>query len=425
MGRCMMNERDRSGKILLIIVLLLGLVAGAWKPASASAPQPVCQGEACVAPFPPEAEGLPAIKASATPEEEHAPLNLPFLKAVLVVGPIDGDTGAWTSREIRNMERLAEELVKNGVEVHKFYTPNNDWAEIVAAASGAHFLVYRGHGISWGGNPEEVGGFALKNKFVRSAEISRDLKLAPNAVVMLYACYAAGTTSTDTPPGISLDEAKRRVAQYSKPFFDAGAAAYYADWYGQAFQVFAADLFAGKTLGEAYKNFDFDPTTFSEFTHPDHPQQVLWLDSHFFADQTQYNHAFAGQPDKTLEDLFAAQMEIGPEKVELVAPPDAPAQEVAIQIENSQPTVTFAWNASLVEDVGWVQLTRTNGVSGEALTFSVNPSGMEAGVYTTEVQISTETPGVLNSESSVPVTLVVVQNSPTLAGRLFLPMVAK
>jgi len=52
--------------------------------------------------------------------------SLPPLKAVLVVGPIDGDDGSWTQEEITSMELAASELQANGVTVHKFYTPNND-----------------------------------------------------------------------------------------------------------------------------------------------------------------------------------------------------------------------------------------------------------------------------------------------------------
>jgi len=39
-----------------------------------------------------------------------AALSLPPLKAVLIVGPIDGDYGSWTTQEKGNMDLAAAEL---------------------------------------------------------------------------------------------------------------------------------------------------------------------------------------------------------------------------------------------------------------------------------------------------------------------------
>jgi len=127
------------------------------------------------------------------------------------------------------MDLAAAELAANGVTVHRFYTPNNDWGQIKAAAEGAHFLFYRGHGVYWDSMPSPtVGGFHLKELFVSSDDIRNDLHLAPNAIVMLYGCFTAGSSSEDSG-SISSAEAQRRVAQYSDPFFDIGAAGYYAN----------------------------------------------------------------------------------------------------------------------------------------------------------------------------------------------------
>ncbi len=233
--------------------------------------------------------------------------DLPPLKAVLIVGPIDGDTGPWTLDEIDNMEATAVELEANGVEVHRFYTPNNDWGQISQAADGAHFLFYRGHGVYWSDFPSpDVGGFALKNDFISSDDIRQDLHLAPNAIVMLYGCFTAGHSSDPSDHrDIGIDEAKRRVDQYSDPFFDVGAAGYYANWFGSAFQMFVRYLFQGETLGEAYESyFDFNPATVHRTMHPDHAQMAMWLDKDYWDGYWQYNNAFAGLPDETLGSLF-------------------------------------------------------------------------------------------------------------------------
>ena len=109
-------------------------------------------------------------------------LSLAPLTAVLIVGPIDGDYGDWTQAEKANMELAAAELEANGVIVHRFYAPNTNWSQITAAAEGAHFLFYRGHGVYWSPLPyPTVGGFALSNgQFVSSDDIRQDLHLAPD-----------------------------------------------------------------------------------------------------------------------------------------------------------------------------------------------------------------------------------------------------
>lgn len=79
-------------------------------------------------PLPPS-QPLPVAAEDSTGLSPDA-FELPPLKAVLLVGPIDGDSGSWTVQEKENMDRAATELAANGVTVHKFYTPNNDWEQI-------------------------------------------------------------------------------------------------------------------------------------------------------------------------------------------------------------------------------------------------------------------------------------------------------
>jgi hypothetical protein len=229
------------------------------------------------------------------------------LKAVLVVGPIDGDFGSWTTQEKVNMDLAAAELEAKGVAVHKFYTPDNDWDQIKAAAEGAHFFFYRGHGVYWTSLPQPtVGGLALKDRFVSPDDIRHDVNLAPNAIVMLYGCFTAGSSSIDEG-SIGSEEARRRVIEYSAPFFDTGAAGYYANWYGDAFQRFVRYLFQGMTLGQAYESaWDFDNTSVERLNRPAHPELALWLDKDYWDGSWQYNNAFTGLSDHTLQDLFRA-----------------------------------------------------------------------------------------------------------------------
>jgi hypothetical protein len=205
------------------------------------------------------------------------------------------------------MDLAAAELEANGVTIRKFYTPNNDWDQIKTAADGAHFFLYRGHGVYWTSLPQPtVGGLALNGRLISSDDIRRDLHLASNAIVMLYGCFTAGTSSIDEH-SIGSTEAQRRVVQYSDPFFEAGASAYYANWYGDAFQRFLRDLFRGMTLGDAYEAaWDFDDTTVERLTRPNDSRLALWLDKDYWDKSWQYNNAFTGLPDRTLLELFQA-----------------------------------------------------------------------------------------------------------------------
>jgi hypothetical protein len=235
-----------------------------------------------------------------------SPLALPPLKAVLLVGPIDGNDGDWTRSEISNMELAANVLEANGVNVQRFYPGTGTFADIEFAAEDAHFLLYRGHGIYDGNLPSpNVGGFALSSGYYSPDRIRTNLHLAPNAIVMLYSCFSAGSSSaTGDLFDIGIVEASRRVAQYSDPFFDVGASGYYANWYGDAFEHFLSNLFAGQTLGQAYENyFDFNVETVFRTTHPDHPGLSMWIDKDNWS-YWQYNNAFSGKYDQTLVDLF-------------------------------------------------------------------------------------------------------------------------
>jgi hypothetical protein len=284
---------------IIVSVLITWSMLAVVAPTSASPPSPQTS---CSPPRPPEQE-LPPPETETPPD--LAALNLPPLKAVLVVGPIDGDTGSWTNEAKADMNLAADELAANGVSVQKFYTPDDNWDDITAAAQGAHFFFYRGHGVYLSPMPTpNVGGFSLSSGIIAPAQVRRDLHLAPNAIVMMYGCFTAGTAGNDST-SIGSAEAQRRVAQYSDPFLEMGVAGYYANWFGDAFQMYVRYLFEGQTLGEAYESFyDFNTTTVERHTHPEHPEHVMWLDNDYWSGMTQYNNAFVGAPDRTLVQLF-------------------------------------------------------------------------------------------------------------------------
>jgi hypothetical protein len=350
---------------------------------------------------PPSAAALSPMRA----------LSLPALKAVLVVGPIDGDSGEITSREKTNMDLAAVELQANGVEVHKFYTPSNDWDEITAAAAGAHFFLYRGHGVYWSDMPApDVGGLALKGRFVSPDDIRNELDLAPNAIVMLYACFAAGSSSIDDV-SITSEEAQRRVAQYSDPFVDVQVAGYYANWYGGSFQALVGYLFQGMTLGQAYRTyFDYDASSAETYVHPDHPDLAMWLDKDTQDGLTQYNNAFVGTLDKTLDDLFGPQpIQTTLEQINYLATPADLARTYVIGVYGTQ-SETFSWHASLSSGAdAWMTLEPLSGTSEQSISVVITPTGRALGQYQASLQITSDSPDVLDDSEAVPITLRVVE----------------
>ena len=318
------------------------------------------------------------------------------------------------------MELAAAELEANGVAVQRFYTPQADWQQIRAAADGAHFFLYRGHGVYWSPMPApQVGGLALENSTVAPEELRRELHLAPNAIVMLYGCFTAGSSTLDDSP-IPSREAQRRVAQYSDPFVEIGVAGYYANWLGDAFGGYVHSLFQGVTLGEAYENFyDFGPGTVERYTHPAGQGLVLWLDKDWVGPGWQYNNAFAGRPELTLSDLFGSPgLEITPLAITYIAGPGAPAETYALHI-NSAGGAPIRWVATVPPEAPWLEIHPSSGNSGQATTLVVNPAGLALGTHHATVGVAADAPQLQEREQKISVTLFVLER----VHAAFLPLV--
>ena len=305
-----MHKRKVHLCLLVAGALLLGFIlALSIRPIPGSAsPPPTPQ----LPPHPPRPpDDVSALQPAQTTEKVISQ-DLPSLRAVLLVGPIDGDDGSWTTSEKQNMDLAATELASHGVTVFKFYTPDNDWEQIKDAANGAHFVFYRGHGVYSGDMPPTwVGGFSLKDRFASSDDIRNDLNLAPNAIVMLYGCFTAGSSSAPDEGEIDITEAKRRVGMYSSPFVDLQASGYYANWFGSAFQMFVRYLFDGQTLGEVYESyFDFNSATVNRSTHPDDADYAVWIDKDYWSGRWQYNNAFVGKPEMDLQEAIGPHLQL-------------------------------------------------------------------------------------------------------------------
>lgn len=228
------------------------------------------------------------------------------LKAVLIVGPVVSDKDATTLEYVNDLKFAAQVLRENGVEVKEFYTPNNKWSDITKAAEGAHFLIYKGHGVYDGSTPPKwVGGFCLKNAFPSSEDIIKDLKLAPNGLVLISGCFTAGNAGSDIGK-IDIKEAKRRIEMYSKPFFAINSSCYYANWYPSAFHDFLEKLFNGETLEEAYRSYPNgnNPAKINDFSYVYDSKLKLYIGQESYGTATAFNNAFIGDGSKKLADLL-------------------------------------------------------------------------------------------------------------------------
>ncbi|MFO7623441.1 MAG: hypothetical protein R6V73_03750 [Anaerolineales bacterium] len=334
---------------------------------------------------------------------------LPPLKAVLVVGPIDGDYGSWTQEEKASMDLAATELQANGVTVHKFYTPNNNWEQIKSAAQGAYFLLYRGHGVYWGDEnfPADVGGFALKDGIISPDVLRSELHLAPNAIVMLYGCFTAGTSSSDALR-LTSAEAQRRVALYAQPFMQNGAAGYYANWFGTAFQMFIRYLFQGQTLGQAYEAyFDFSAATVERFSYPADMNLSFWLDKdEWYEPKPQYNNAFVGLSSATLVDLFAsASIELTPNSINYLAEPLSTPRTFDVLINTS--IRDLVWTTSVSPSVSWIAAP-SQGTATDPIRVTLTPP-QSLGQYQTTITIQTTSSSTTPIELLIPVSLLVTE----------------
>lgn len=186
---------------------------------------------------------LAAITAPASTEVAAASLTLvavpaePAPKVVIVVGPAHGSTGNYLS----NARSLARQARSYGAKVVEVYSPNATWARVKSAVQGANLLIYLGHGNGtpspYTNRPESTNGMGLNasasgshtnTKYYGSTYID-DLRLAPNAVVILNRlCYASGNNEWGAG-NPSLAVATQRVDSYGWSFFRAGARAVFAE----------------------------------------------------------------------------------------------------------------------------------------------------------------------------------------------------
>ncbi|MDV6236422.1 ankyrin repeat domain-containing protein [Leptospira ellisii] len=229
------------------------------------------------------------------------------LKAVAIVGDVDGDDGPGTSGYIKNVRDVAKVLRARGVQVTEYYSPKNSWDQIRQSVQGADLVLYAGHGV--GSNLTEspyrqkyVGGFALKGKFVSNDDVENALKPAPGAIVLfLGACFTAGNMAYDMGI-IDAEETKRRISMYSFPFLKAGFQGYYATWAPWTAQSIVAELFTDKSFGAVYDS-QTNQNEVTKIDHPAYPNGKLFFHKGRQDSKTVFDYAFAGNPNAKLSSV--------------------------------------------------------------------------------------------------------------------------
>ena len=161
-------------------------------------------------------------------------------KVVLIVGPAGAATDRYRA-QARSAATLARRYTSDVTEI---YSPDATWPVVKDALQGASLVVYMGHGNGWPSRyrdslyPPTQNGFGLNptagggdgtHQYFGEGPIADDVRLAPNAVVLLnHLCYASGNTEPGLPEG-TLTMAKQRVDNFAAGFVAAGAAAVVAE----------------------------------------------------------------------------------------------------------------------------------------------------------------------------------------------------
>jgi hypothetical protein len=177
---------------------------------------------------------VPAAAAASPASTRLAP------KVVLIVGPV-GQTTAEYRALADEAAAVAAEFTPNVVKV---YSPDATWPAVRDALQGAAVVVYLGHGNGWPSPyrkalyPASQNGFGLNpvagggddaHQYFGEDRIATEVRLAPNAIVILSRlCYASGNSEPGLPEGTPGD-AQQRVDNYAAGFIASGAGAVIAE----------------------------------------------------------------------------------------------------------------------------------------------------------------------------------------------------
>ncbi len=220
--------------------------------------------------------------------------SLRKLKAIIIVGPVEGLTGSF----IREQQKTTAYLRSVGVRVVEFFDPYARWKEIVEESKGAHIFIYSGHGTA--------SLLCLSDGMVYGNTIKQELKLHKNALVIFnHACESAGSSATDKGD-IGKAEALRRVSDYAKPFVEIKAGAYFANNYNDCLPSFLNSFFQRIRMKDLYTQ---EATSYAKIEvvkkyNYDFQFEIGISSNKDSKGVSDYNVAYVGKPNYTVTDLF-------------------------------------------------------------------------------------------------------------------------
>jgi putative cell wall-binding protein len=171
------------------------------------------------------------------------PATLSTAKVVIIVGA----THSATSNYRAVADEAYAEAIQYSSNVVRIYSPNATWAAVKPALQGASVVLYLGHGNGWPSPYTYDPAFTTKDglglnatanngdsntKYYGEPYLANEIRLAPNAVVLLnHLCYASGNSepgSADPTQSVAM----QRVDNYGAGFIKAGARAVIAEGHG-------------------------------------------------------------------------------------------------------------------------------------------------------------------------------------------------
>ena len=275
---------------------------------------------------PAAALATPSGSSVPTPTLDAAdyPAALSSAKVVIIVGPVQAKTANYRAMA----DEAYAEAIKYSSNVVRVYSPNATWAAVKAELQGANVVLYLGHGNGWPSpypydpNFTTRNGFGLNatatsgdsiTKYYGEPYIRNEIRLAPNAVVLLnHLCYAAGSSEPGFPAP-TLSVAMQRVDNFASAFLKAGARAVIAEGTGSV-NGMIRDLFTtSQTIVDLWRTqYDYNGNELS-FPSTRSPGYTAYMDPD--GTPNGYYRSVVGSPDLRTVDVTGAPFSSVPQAI--------------------------------------------------------------------------------------------------------------
>ena len=237
-------------------------------------------------------------------------------KIVLVVGATESTTSSYRTA----MDAVYATAAKYSTNVVKVYSPNATWAAVKAALQGASIVVYMGHGNGFPSPyrsspwPYTQNGFGLNavagqgdnnNTYYGEYYIGNEVRLAPNAVVILsHLCYASGNSEPGQPEP-TIDVAKARIDNFAAGFARAGASTVIADGHNGPSSYLDALFTTHQTMEQLWRTNPWSAGHVFSFASSRTPGDTAFADPDGFSGgvYTSFYRSLVVKPGTTTEDV--------------------------------------------------------------------------------------------------------------------------